>query len=98
MYRTQGLGFSLSKGVKAVSYSGASSYVKGPSGSAASVPVFEPSQHLKDLKTQAKEAADRMAAADTTRGRVIRYALFGGAGLLLAGAVTVWILSRKKGA
>lgn len=48
------------------------------------------------LDAQAADAMSRIQAAGTESGKVIKYALFGTGGLLLAGALTLWILSRKK--
>ena len=50
-----------------------------------------------NLSRKEDVAAASFDAAQTERGKVIKYALWGTGGLLLAGAVTLWILSRRKG-
>ncbi len=66
----------------------------GPSGPG----LFERMRMARDAKLRAQEAdaAARLTAAQGERGKVLKYSLFGIGGLLLAGALTLWILARRK--
>ncbi len=69
-----------------------------PSGESKGPSSMEVAAALKAAahKARVAEAEGRLASAGTERGKVIKYALLGTGGLLLAGALTLWILSRKK--
>lgn len=78
---------------------GAGSAFLGPGGSGGptQAQLDQTARQLK-LKMQQEDAAARIAASQSERNQIIKYSLFGLAGLLLVGAGTLWILSRKKAA
>lgn len=74
---------------------GAFSGGSAPSGpSQASLDQMARLTKLQMLNDSARSGFD---AAQAERSKVIKYALFGTGGLLLAGALTLFILSRRKG-
>lgn len=55
-------------------------------------------KYLRDLQKRTTEVAGRTADATTNRGNAMKYALIGGAGVVVAGVIVLWIVLRKKGA
>lgn len=50
----------------------------------------------QQLQLERQDATSRQADATAERGKVLRYALIGGGGLLLLGAAAVWIAARSR--
>lgn len=76
---------------------GLSAFAGGSAPSGPSKAQLDQMARQAKLQREADAAQARLDAAQSERGKVIKYALFGTGGLLLAGALTLWILSRRKG-
>lgn len=56
-----------------------------------------PPKYLTNLQKASTDVAARNADATTARGNAMKYTLLGGAGVLVAGVVALWVVLRKKG-
>lgn len=102
MYATRGglgflpllIGAAASVGGSALSSSGASKAAKEQAKALEKQVELEAIQAKRELL--AAQAAGYAGSAQTERGNVIKWALLGTGGVLLAGAGILWVLSRRK--